>query len=166
MNPGELAELVPFLIAEKLDDATTPVAVSPGPIHERSPSWRFRTGQVLAVAAIFPESNELRVTAGLAHDIPYTPEVGLHVNSLNYKHLVFGRAFVVHLNKPEHAAVLMQEIIFGDGLSWEYPPSVQNLLRIIATLSGQAARLAAELLSRYGGRPLSDDEAFFLQTTG
>jgi hypothetical protein len=167
MNPGELAELVPFLIAEKLEDATAPVAVSPGPMHERFPSWYFRIGQALTLAAIFPERNELRMTVGLAHDVPYTPEVGLYVNNLNHKQLVFGRAFAVHLNKPEHAAILMQEIIFGDGLSRDYPPSVQNLLRIIGTLSGQAARLAAELLSSYGGRPLTDDEAFlFLQGVG
>jgi hypothetical protein len=70
-------------------------------------------GEVLVVGAIFPEQRELRVTLGLAMDVPYTPEVSHLVNRLNNKELIFGRMF--------------------------------PLLRTVATLSGQAGRLAPSL---------------------
>ncbi len=160
MNYKELAELVPWLVEEKLASASSPKPTLLS--SAEAPSWSFRTGPALAVAAIFPEANELRVTVGLAIDIPYRPEVTHYVNSLNTTQLVFGRAFLVGNDESGRGAVLAQEIVFGESVSWDFPPSIQNLLRIIATLCGQAARLGPELFSRYGTRPMTDDEAPFL----
>ncbi len=165
MNYKELAELVPWLVASKLEDATAPAPTLLA--SEEAPSWSFRTGPVLTVAAVFPESNELRITLGLAIDVPYRPEVSHDVNRLNQRELVFGRAFLVGNAESGHGAVLAQEIVFGESLSWDFPPSIQNLLRIIATLSGQAGRLAPEFFSRYAGaRPLTDNEAMVLLVNG
>lgn len=162
MNFKEFTELVPWLIAEKLDDASTPVPVVGGTVHEETPNWTFRTGSLLTLASIFPKSNELRLTSGLVTKIPYTAELSRYVNYLNEKQLVFGRAFLVPHNDPERAAILTQEIVFGDGLSWDFPPSIQSLLRIIATLTGQSAHLASETLSRFEARPFNDTEMALL----
>jgi hypothetical protein len=166
MNAKELADLVPTLINDKLEDVSSATPTMPGGMHDEFPSWWFRSGAVLGVAAIFPKSNELRWTMGLAIDIPYSEEVFREVNRLNNKELVFGRAFLVGNDESGLGAVLLQEIIFGDGISWEYVPSVQNALRIMATLVGQVSRLAPKLLETYDARPMRDDEAFFLQTSG
>jgi hypothetical protein len=166
MDANEFAELVPWLVAEKVDDATTPTPVMPGVMHEQFPSWSFRVSEVLAVAAVYPKTNELRITPGLGIHVPYTPEVSHYVNRLNNKQLIFGRAFLVGNEESGLGGVLMQEIIFGDTLSWDYPPSVQYALRQIATVCGQAVRLAPDLIARFNARPLRDDEAFFLQSNG
>jgi hypothetical protein len=147
-----------MIVAEKLEDASFPTPSVGGAVHAETPNWRFRTGSLLTLASIFPKTNELRLTSGLAIDIPYTLELSRFVNYLNEKKLVFGRMFTVPNNDPEHAAVLMQEIVYGDGLSWDYPPSIQNLLRIMATLSGQGDHLISEIVSRFDARPFSDAE--------
>lgn len=162
MDSKELAELVPWLVAEKMEDATSPVPLAGGAAHEGNPVWTFRTDPVLALAAVFPASNELRLTIGLAIDLPGTAELSSYINLLNTKQLVFGRAYIVPGNSADRVAVLMQEIVFGDGLSWDYPPSIQNLLRIMGTLCGQAGRLAGEVADRFEGRPLTDAEAVVL----
>ncbi|MGO8883288.1 MAG: hypothetical protein ACLQI7_06230 [Streptosporangiaceae bacterium] len=162
MNFKELAELVPWLVSEKMEDTSSPEPVAGGTIHEETPNWSFRTGSVLTLATIFPKANELRLTCGLATNIPNSPELSHHVNYLNDKQLVFGRAFLVTYDDTGRAAVLMQEIVFGDGLSWEFPPSIQNLLRIMGTLCGQAGRLSADIVSRFEARPLNDTELTLL----
>ncbi|HEY6314141.1 MAG TPA: hypothetical protein VIY52_25545 [Streptosporangiaceae bacterium] len=162
MNFKELAELVPWLITEKIDDASAAVPLVGGAVHEETPMWAFSTGSALTLAAVFPRTNELRLTSGLAINLPYTAELSRYVNDLNAKQLTFGRAFLVDHLDPARAAVLMQEIVFGDGLAWDFPPSIQNLLRIIGTLTGQAARLAAEIIPRFDARPLNDAEVGLL----
>ena len=137
MNSEELAKLVPWIVAEKLEDATSPTPVMPGPMHDEAPAWSFRCGPVLTVASIHPDENELRLTLGLAINIPYTTDVSHHVNRFNHHDLVFGRAFLIGNEESGRGAVLMQEIMFGDSLSWEFPPSLQNLLRVIGTLSAR-----------------------------
>ena len=166
MDSAEFTNLVPWLVAERLDDASAPVQVQPEFLHEKFPSWGFRTGPIITVVAMYPERNELRVTPGLAIDVPYTPAVSHYVNRLNNKELVFGRAFLVGNDESGLGAVLMQEIIFGHSLSWDYPPSVQYALQQIATLSGQAARLAPDVVTRCGGRHFNDGEGTFLQMNG
>ena len=162
MNFKEFAELVPWLVTEKIDDASPPIPLIGGTVHEETPAWSFRTGSVLTLATIFPKTNELRLTSGLAINILYAPELSHYVNHLNEKQLVFGRAFLVTNNDPERAAVLMQEIVFGDSLSWDFRPSIQNLLRVIVTLSGQAGHLSSEITARFEARPFNDAEVALL----
>lgn len=164
MNFKELTELVPWLVAEKMEDATPPVPLVGGAVHDENPAWTFRADPVLALAAVFPKSNELRLTIGLAADLTSTTDLSSYINFLNAKQLVFGRAYLAPIpsSNADRVAILMQEIVFGDGLSWEYPPSIQNLLRIIGMLCGQGGHLAREVLSRFEGRPLADAEAVIL----
>lgn len=158
MNPSEFADLVPWLVTEKLEDASPATPLLDGEVHEQQPNWSFRVGSALTLASIFPQANELRITSGLAIEIPYTADLGEFVNYINVKQLVFGRAYHVTYADTGLAAVLVQEIIFGDGLSWDFPPSIQNLLRITVTLTGQADRLSKEIVARFAARPFSDVE--------
>ena len=105
MNSEELAKLVPWIVAEKLEDATSPTPVMPGPMHDEAPAWSFRCGPVLTVASIHPDENELRLTLGLAINIPYTTDVSHHVNRFNHHDLVFGRAFLIGNEESGRGAV-------------------------------------------------------------
>ncbi|HEV7615284.1 MAG TPA: hypothetical protein VGO36_03545 [Solirubrobacterales bacterium] len=166
MDPAELTRIFPRLITDYLEDATPPQPVQPGPLHEEFPSWSFINGSVLTVGAILPERGQLRVTAGLAMDVPYGPEVSHEVNRMNNKELLFGRMFLVGNEESGRGCILMQEIVLADGLDEEHLPSLQNLLRIVATLGGQGSRLAPELRERFGGQPFTEEQAFFLQMSG
>ncbi len=166
MDPGELAEVFPGLIGEYLDDASTPKQVAPGPIHEAHPSWSFINGSVTTVASLSSEAEQLRLTLGLALDVPYTPEVSHAVNRLNNKELVFGRMFLIGNEESGSGCILMQEIVSCVGLSQEFTPSLQGLLLTVATLGGQASRLAPNLRERFGGRAFTEEDAFFLQMNG
>lgn len=166
MNSSEFADLVPWLVTEKIEEAGPAVPLLDGEVHEQQPNWSFRTGSALTLASIFPKANELRITSGLAINIPYSADLKDFVNYMNVKQLVFGRAYHVEHNDPRVAAVLMQEIVFGESLSWDFPPSIQNLLRIIVTLSGQADRLSKEITARFEARSFSDAEVVHLLAYG
>jgi hypothetical protein len=160
MEPKEFAEVMRWLIAEKIDGLTSPTPVVFGGTPLDFPAWSFRTGQVLAVAAIDLDRNDLRLTFGLATNIPYVPEVSHYLNEWNRKELVFGRTYLVGNDQSGLGSALAQEIIPGESVSWEFPASIQNLQRVIGTISGQLARLAPELCSQYGAKPFNDDQAF------
>jgi len=167
MTSQDLARIFPGLVDNYLEEASTPKQVSPDPIHEAHPSWSFTTtDQVLTIGAIFHDSEQLRVTLGLALDVPYTPEASHIVNRLNNKHLLFGRIFLIGNDESGRGCILMQEIFLCDSLSEEYLPSIQNLLRVMAALGGQAGQLAPQLREDLGGRPFTEEDAFFLQTNG
>jgi hypothetical protein len=166
MNAAEMAEAFPMLITDYIEDASTPKQVQPGPIHERQPSWSFTNGSVLTVGAVWRDSDQLRLTLGLAVDVPYSPEVSHVVNQMNNKEIVFGRMFLIGNDESGRGCILMQEIVSCAALSWEFPPSLQNLILVIGTLGGQASRLAPELRNQFGGRPFTEEDAFFLQVNG
>jgi hypothetical protein len=167
MTSQDLARIFPGLVDSYLEEATAPQQVSPDPIHEAHPSWSFTTTeQVLTVGAIFHDSGQLRVTLGLALDVPYAAEVSHVVNRLNNKYLLFGRMFLIGNDESGRGCVLMQEIFLCDSLSEEYAPSIQNLIQVMAALGGQASQLAPQIREQFGGRPFTDADAFFLQTSG
>lgn len=166
MHSSELASVFPGLIANYLEDASTPTLIGPDALHEAHPSWSFTNGSVLTVGAISHERQQLRVTLGLALDVPFAPEVSHYINHLNNKELVFGRMFLIGNDESRRGCVLMQEIFSCDSLSDEFPPSLQNLLLMIGTLGGQGSRLAPQIRDQFGGRPFGEEDAFFLQASG
>lgn len=167
MTSKELAHIFPGLVDSYLEEASIPQQVSPDPLHEDHPSWSFTTAeQVLTVGAIFHDSGQLRVTLGLALDVPYTPDVSHVVNHFNNKYLLFGRMFLIGNDDSGRGCVLMQEIFLCNSLSDEYAPSIQNLVDVMAALGGQSSQLAPQIREQFGGRPFTAEDAFFLQTSG
>jgi len=167
MDSKKLAEIFPGLISDYLEDASSPEQVQPDPLHLAHPSWSFTTtGSILTVGALFHDSEQLRVTVGLAVDVPYDPQVSHVVNHLNNKELVYGRMFLIGNEGSGRGCILMQEIFTAVSIDEEFVPSLQNLLLVIGTMGGQASRLAPGLREQFGGRPFNPDDAFFLQTNG
>jgi len=166
MDSAELTRIFPGLMADYLEEVTPPEQIQPDEIHRMHPSWSFINGSVLTVGAIFTDTNQLRVTLGLAFDVPYGPEVSHRVNRINNKELLFGRMFLIGNEESGRGCILMQEIFLADSLAEEYPPSLQNLVTVVAALGGQASRLAPELRDQFGGQAFTDEHALFLQTNG
>jgi hypothetical protein len=135
-------------------------------------SWHFRISSLpnvlTSILVLGNDAHEMRITVGLAIDMPYSSALAEYVNYLNNKTLIVGRAFIAG-NIPfigdtgeGPAIVVMQEIVFGPSFSFEFPPSMQNLLGIVMRLSAQGDTVAPELVERFGGRPLSDDDDMVL----
>jgi hypothetical protein len=95
MDSRELTRIFPGLIANYLEEATPPQQIQPDPVHDVHPTWSFMNGSLLTVGAIFHDTAQLRVTVGLAVEVPYTPEVSHSVNRMNNKELLFGRMFLI-----------------------------------------------------------------------
>lgn len=166
MQSSELVTVFPDLIANYLEDSSTPTPIVPGPMHDEHPSWSFTSGSVLAVGGISHANQQLRVTLGVVFDVPYGPEVSHYVNHLNNKELVFGRMFLIGNDESGRGCILMQEIFSCESISEEFTPSLQNLLWMIATLCGQGSRLAPQIREQFGGRAFNEEDAFFLLTSG
>jgi hypothetical protein len=158
MNNGELLELVPQLFGQHLEGARPQIIA---PILDGSGAWWFRPDEALAIISVMQQS-EIRITLGLAIDVPYSAQTSHYLNGLNQTELVYGRLFLVGNEESSKGAVLMQEIVQGDSLSWDYPASLQNFLRIGATMVGQADRISKSLGLEVGGRRLNDDEHMFV----
>jgi hypothetical protein len=167
----ELTRTVPGFFQQYLEGAE-PQEILPPMEGVSGGAWRFRLGRVLVVTYIpppvDPTHTQLRINLGLAIDVPYRSEVAEYVNRLNHSELTFGRMFLIgdvpflEGTYGGLCAVVMQEIVYGESLSADFAPSLQNLVNMAATLTGQGDRLAGDLLQRFEGRAFTDDEAFIL----
>jgi len=171
MNSAELLETLPGFLREYLG-ASDPEWIIPPFENLGAGAWRFRVSDaphaLMAVKVLGNEDDELRINAGLAIDVPYSAAVAEYINRLNNKELIFGRMFAagdipfIGENGNGPCAIVMQEIAFGPALSFDFSPSIQNLLNMAARLAGQAHRCSSDLIDRFGGRHLADDDEMVL----
>jgi hypothetical protein len=172
MNSEQILQELPDFFRSYLEGAAPAEWTVPPVEGLGAGSWQFRisaTPNVLvAIKVLGNDAHEMRITVGLAIDVPYSSTLSEYVNYLNNKNLIFGRAFIAG-NIPfigetgdGPAVVVMQEIVFGPSLSFDFPPSMQNLLSLVARLAAQADTFAPDLIERFGGRPLTDDDGVVL----
>lgn len=167
MDSAELIRTIPDFLGRYIEGAD-PRPILPPVDGLAAGAWSYSLDGIVTAVKFTGEAGEMRVTNGLAIDIPYKAEVTEYVNWLNMKQMVFGRLFLIG-NMPFMSetgdglcAVLMQEIVFGESLSFDFAPSMQNLIETVARMGGQSSRFAPDLLDRYGGRPFTDDDAMIL----
>jgi hypothetical protein len=160
MNAHELVRVLPGFLEEYLEGAQPQRLLVSDDLPDRG-WWWLRQGRVVAVLGVHPEG-QVRVTVGVAIGVPWAPETSHYINRLNFKQVRFGRLFLVGNDETGLGTVLMQEIVSGDSLSWDFPPSMQNFLLIVASLCGQGDRFAADICENVGGRLLTDDEAMLV----
>jgi hypothetical protein len=171
LNSADLIRELPNFMGQYLDGAEPAWTLPP---FENIPAgtWRFRMsaapGALVSVKVLGEHTDEMRITVGLSLDVPYSSNVVEHVNRLNNKDLIFGRMFaagdipLIGQTGQGPCAIVMQEIVFGQSLSFEFPPSMQNLLNVTARLAAQADRYAPELVEQLGGRLFADDDEMIL----
>jgi hypothetical protein len=169
MESSEAIQAIPDLLGRYIDGADLKPLLPPVPDGGTVGSWTYTLdGIVTLVNFLGGDSAELRITNGLAIDVPYKHEVLEYVNWLSMKQLVLGRLFVTGdlpfmiESGNGLCAVFMQEIVFADSLSFEYTPSIQALVNTVGRLGGQGSRVASEILERFGGRRVTEDEAGIL----
>jgi hypothetical protein len=167
MNSAEMIELIPGIMEEHLV-TQNPRQIVP-PMEGLDAAWAFNFNRAVTVLRIAESEAEMRITVGITIDMPYSHEVAEHINHLNYKVPVFGRLYMTgdipHFSAGSTSGpclVAMQDIVFGASLSLSFPPSIDNLLRIVQRMSAQGDRLSGELIERYGGRIFSADDAMYL----
>jgi hypothetical protein len=167
MDSAELIRTIPDFLGRYIE-GVEPKPLVPQVEGLSAGAWSYSLGGIVTTLKFTGEAGEMRVTNGLAIDIPYKTELTEYVNWLNMKQMVFGRLFLIG-NIPFMSetgdglcAVLMQEIFFGEGLSFDFAPSMQNLIETVARMGGQGSRFAPDLVDRYGGRPFTDDDAMIL----
>jgi hypothetical protein len=163
MNERELADFIPDLVEKYLPEGTIGLGQLPSELVEGLShrhdygTWSFRRGSAVVVLHVHKNAT-LLITAALALNVPFTSEVSHHLNGLNAKEISLGRLFVAEFEGTGRGGILLQEMVYADGLSWEHQPSIQTLIRVVATVAHQADRWSAELCQRFGG-DLPADEA-------
>jgi hypothetical protein len=171
VESAEFVQAVPDFFRSYLDGAD-PDWIVPPPEGIPAGAFQFRLAHtpdsVVVVKVLGNDNDEVRIMAGLAIDVPYSPAITEYLNYLNNKILVWGRVFaggdipLVGQSGTGPAVILMQEIVFAPSLSFDFPPSMQNLLNVTARLAGLAHRFGLELVERFGGRLLTDEDAAVL----
>lgn len=170
MNSQQFLQEIPHFFGEYIDGAEPDWILPPAEdLDIHAGAWSFRMSAapkgLVAIKVLGNENHEVRITVGLAIDVPYSPTLAEYVNYLNNKMLIFGRVFIagdipfIGENGNGPCVVVMQEIVFATSLSFEFPPSMQNLLNLTARLAAQADRFSPELVEQFGGRPLADPDA-------
>jgi hypothetical protein len=167
MDSIELAEIIPGIIEKHLPVSCARQIMPP--MQGLDAAWAFRFERAVTVLKIAEDEAKMRITVGIVIDMPYSHEVAEYINYMNYKVPIYGRLYLTG-NLPYFSTeitsgpclVAMQEIVFGSSLSLSSPPSIDNLVKMVGTMTTQGNRLSGELMERYGGRPFSDDDAMFL----
>lgn len=166
MNSVEAISALPDLLGRYVEGAELKQLLPPIPDGGDVGSWTYTLDGIVTVLNFLGgDSAELRITNGLALDVPYKHEVLEYVNWLSMKQIVLGRLFVTGdlpfmiESGTGLCAVMMQEIVFAEGLSFEFAPSLQTLINTVARLGGQSSNFASDILQRFGGRRFTEDDA-------
>jgi hypothetical protein len=157
MNNQSLAEILPHM-ANNIEGLSDFKQVLPaGPKPSQGGIFSVRSDDIPVILAIRTPA-QLMITAALAMDVPFTSTVWQHVNQLNAKTLRVGRVFVIEYegDGAGFGAILLQEIVECEDL--DSGPSINMLLRVLASVTGMGARLSPELGHAHGGQaPHPDD---------
>lgn len=173
MDPTAFAAAVPDLLGN-IDDVESEVlapewfgASLPGEPPMFAGAWTFWIRTAVGTIKVYNNSRtEMRVTLGLVLDVPYTSDVAVRLNRLNYKEMVFGRLYLVGNDESGRGAILMQEIVHAAPVSWDHMPSVQHVVYVVAHLLGMADNMAPPLLQQFGGRLFTREDGMFIANHG
>jgi hypothetical protein len=161
VNAGELAEGIPTLLDMSYPGQAQRVGDMPGwsdtPDDVRRTAeliWLLPLDEVLCVVQVHPTSNPfVSFRSGLATEIPSVPELAMFVAVVN-KEFAVGRMYY----EPANSIVVVEETIFAAPLSFQFMPSMQDLVGRMNESINQARRIGPQIRERFGGRPLKPSE--------
>lgn len=153
MDNGEGKELVKVVLDAFYDGG---LPVMPGGLLSDN-VWGYQHEGVPATLSIFDSSPHLRITVGLAEQIPGCWPEGLFrtVSKINDR-LLHGRAWADEHGNGLGMFVVMQEIIHLGFVSQDYQPSLDYVVGMIQAIPGVAAQWVPELIESCGGKPWSN----------
>ncbi len=115
-------------------------------------AWWFRhDGMTTALTITDDNGGMLRVTSGVAQDVPMS-DLAYRTISERNNDLYYGRVYAERNDEIGVLAVLLQEIIPLALLSWEYRASIEYALSVIASVNLTGAQAASHIIPILGGR--------------
>ena len=152
MNAEQLKHLIPLALEQVCSGAWTEGL--PGV------SWETRSDDVTSMLSVHDGSRGpyIRVHSGAATDVPFSGEVALLVAEFN-KELWNGRAFLQTNPDRSLCFVVLQDNFFGDAMSYDFQPSIDDFGMRLATQIAWARRLGELVRGQFGGTPIIDEKA-------
>jgi hypothetical protein len=118
--------------------------------------WVVEPGGLVCLVRSAGTSNPfIWIKIGVAIEVPRSPELAYYVAAANKK-LDVGRAYMGY--GDDLALVVMDETVFAASLSWQFEPSVSDVLSRFQASLTQARNMAEEIFERFGGRSFASDE--------
>ncbi len=96
---------------------------------------------------------------GVAVDIPRSSELAYYVACANQQ-LEVGRAYMGYGER--FAMVVVDETVFASSLSWEFEPSIHDLITRLEGSITHAGDLGVDILKRFGGRRFTRDDVMHM----
>lgn len=156
MTNDEAKELVKVILETFYDGGSV---VMPGGLLNDS-VWGYHHDGMPATLSIFDSSPHLRITVGLAEQIPgyWTEDLFRMMSKVNDK-LLHGRAWADEHGNGLGMFVIMQEIVHLGIVSSNYQPSLDYVVSMVQALPAVAAQWLPELIECCGGRSWSSNLA-------
>jgi hypothetical protein len=156
LDDRTLADLIPA-IAENIEGVYDFRTIQPPtPEVGHGEMFTMRYGDALAVVMLQTPA-KLMITAGVAVDVDWTPQLLAQINELNASTVIVGRLFGKQLEgKGQRTGIiLLQEMLECQDL--DSGPSVNVLLRVCGRVMGIANRVSDDLCRRHDGHPPHPD---------
>jgi hypothetical protein len=101
----------------------------------------------------------ISIRAGVAIEIPRSEELAYYVACEN-KQIMAGRAYMGY--GDEFALIVLEEIVRGRALSWDFEPSLEDMLTRFRYVIRQAGEMKSAVLERFGGRSFREEEGIHM----
>lgn len=105
------------------------------------------------------EQTIVTIRAGVAVEIPRCEELAYHVACAN-KQIMVGRAFMGY--GDEFALVVLEDIVRGRAISWDFEPSIEDVVSRFEYVIQQSSEMRKSILERFGGRTFRDEDTMLL----
>ncbi len=161
MNADEAAALVPQLLEARYPGRSRRVGFGELPPGLADPGgWVLELDGVFGFARAAGASDPfIWLQFGIAQAIPRTNELAFYVAAANKK-LSIGRLFLAY--GDQIALVVFDETIFAHAISFEYQPSMQDLVNRLEASISYARDFGAEVRQRFGGSPFTSEDWMLL----
>lgn len=127
--------------------------------------WIVNGRTTSSLVGVVPDPPQVRITAGLAIGIEITGNLAVFLSELN-ESLIIGRAYWTGNKDARQGSVVIQDIVMGRGLSWDFFPSEEDLNMRINTLVAKANDTSDVVGRTFAGRAVCPSDAFQLLDLG
>lgn len=156
MNGEELEGFIPQLLEARHPGRSRELGEDGGPGLPGLPGWILELdGCVMTVRPSQSSHPFIWIRGGVAHAIPRSEELALRVAAGN-KDLVVGRLYMAY--GDDAAMVIFDETVFGGYLSFQYEPSIEDVVNKLETSIQYTKEWAQTIRSEFGGRQFTADD--------
>lgn len=158
MNGEDLKRFVPEMLEARYPGRSRLAGLSSASVGPEDPDlgWLLEHDDcVVLVKATQTSHPFISIKGGVAHAVPRSEDLALHVATAN-KELMVGRLYMAY--GDDIAMVAFDEAIVGAYLSLEYQPSVEDVVTRFETSVQYTSQWAKSILEKFGGQPFTADD--------